>query len=510
MPSAFEDVHDMRHAVEEKTLVWVDSSNREMGGSGSEYTVKLTEPLHNVVGLRVIEATIPATTLSVEERNDLLVLHTVAYDETAPVSPMRLWQAHAAGHDGKAWQSHDRSEPTRTPYFDINQDVEHHVAFKSVSVYRASPDMPDTASGQGEYVLCIFDGNIVSSLPDSEAERAVYDPEEQVTVLSCRLVEEHMEFVATVAMICGVYQVPHGKYDSLRDFTYEVQHGYSSTRQGIKLDFIRAQSDKPERKFKLMIDPSLIWTDVAYDAAGTKYSHTYTSMPLTWCAMWLGSTCIEALGFTGPHADDRISESAGGTFLVSDLEPRYLGRLRATNLVNLASDRYVWLRCAEVEQHMCSGIGDVLQRGIGVFKLDAPAVYKESSTEFISVIPAHFHPIGKLHSLSFKFEIGSKPGALYDFKNVSHFMLLSVISLKADKAIVYETLPKQLNPDYEPNALMYQMKWDKQPGSALFGIGRSALTEDEERDVVRIHNAAMRGVDIFGWGQKDAKWSQSS
>jgi hypothetical protein len=114
-----------------------------------------------------------------------------------------------------------------------------------------------------------------------------------------------------------------------------------------------------------------------------------------------------------------------------------------------------------------------------------------------------------LHQLSFKFEVGAQPGVLYDFKNVSHFMLLSVISLKADKNIIYQTLPNQLNPDYEPNALMYQLKWDKQSNSAMFGIGRSALTEDEERDVVRIHNATMRGVDIFARGQKDVKWSQS-
>jgi hypothetical protein len=514
MPSAFEDVHDMRNAVEEKTLVWVDSSNREAGGSGSEYRVKLTEPLHNVVGLRIIESLIPATTLSIEYHNDLMVLHTVAYDDTAPVSPMRLWQAHTAGYEGSAWRNHDRIDPERTPYFDIGQDVEHHVVHKSVAVYSASPEhLLDiaqlTQSAQGEYVLCVFDGNVVSDLPETEASRAIYDPEEQVTVVSCILHDELMTYVSMVAMICGVYQIPHGKYDSLRDFTYELQHGYSSTKQGIKLDFIQPLSDKPERKFKLMVNPSLVWTDVTYDASGSTYAHTYANFPLNWCAMWLGSTCKDPLGFNGPHAPERVNETAGGSFLVSDLEPRYLGRMRATNLVNLASERYVWLRCGEIEQHMCSGIGDVLQKGIGVFKLDAPGVYKEGNTEFISVIPANFHPIGKLHQLSFKFELGSRPGALYDFKNVSHFMLLSIISLKADKRVIYESLPKQLNPDYEANSLMYQLKWDRQSNSEAFGIGRDALKDGEERNVVRIHNAALRGVNIFEWDKKETSWSQS-
>jgi len=499
MPSAFEDVHDMRHAVEDKTLIWVDSANREEGGSGAEYTVKLTEPLHNVVGVRVIEALIPATSLSIDERNDLMVLHTVAYDETAPVAPERLWQAHVSGYEGEAWRTHDRTHVARVPYFDLRQDVEHHVAHKSVSVYSADPEsltdiVTFTHDGGSEYVLCVIAGNVMPLLPESEVPRAVFDPEENVTILSCRLHEETMTYVSMVVMLTGVYQIPHGKYDALRDFTTEVQHGYSVSKQGIKLDFIRPQTDKPERSFKLMIDPVLVWTDVSYDAAGTRYSHTYPNFPLNWCAMWLGSTCQDALGFNAPHPPDRVKTCAGGSFLVSDIEPRYNGVLRGPNLVNLAAERYVWLRCGELEQHMCSGIGQVLQRGIGVFKLDAPGVYKEDKTEFISVIPSHFHPIGKLHQLSFRFEQAGTSGALYDFKNVSHFMLLSVISLKADKKALYETLPRQLNPDYEPNALMYQLKWDKQQGSETFGIGRSALSSEDEREVVRIHNSTMRGV----------------
>lgn len=509
MPSAFEDVHDMQNAVEAKTLIWVDSSNRELGGSGSEYTVKLTEPIHNVVGVRVIEALIPATTLSIEEHNDLLVLHTVAYDDTCPLLPVRLWEAHSLGYQGDAWRDHTRSHAERKPYFDINQDVEHHVVKLDVNVYAAEADRFEfiarlTQESVAEFVLCTFPGNLLSTLPDTEEGRAVYDPEEQVTVLSCRLDEAHMTYVSSVIMISGVYQIPHGKYDSLRDFTFEMGHGYSDTKQGIKLDFISSQTHKPERKFKLMFDPSLVWTDVTYSANG-QYIHTYTDMPYTWCAMWMGSTCKEALGFNGPWKPRRLRTTAAGSFVVSDHEERYLGRLRAQNLVNLASERYVWLRCGELEQHMCSGIGQVLQRGIGVFKLEAPGVYKEDKTEFISVIPPHFHPIGKLHQLSFRFETGSRPGSLYDFKNASHFMLLSVISLTADKQAIYRTLPRQLNPDYESNSLAYQLRWDRQSDSKAFGIGTDALTPAQERQVVHLHNAVLRGSNNFVEHQKERR-----
>ena len=490
----------MQSAVEEKTLLWVDSSNRERGGATADYTIKLTEPLHNVVGMRVIEALIPATTLSIEGHNDTMVLHTVFYDDVAPVGPKYLLQAHTVGFDGQGWRSHDRISPVKTPYFDIGQDVEHHVVARQVPMYRSKPENATdigtvTLEGASEYVICVFEGNVVHALPEGVADRAIYDPEDQMTVLSCRLHEDLMDYLTTVTFVSGVYQIPNGKYDSLRDFVYETEHGYSNTKQGIKLDFIRSQTDKPERRFKLQINPKNVWVDVVYDAAGGSYTHDYIEQPNGWCAMWLGSTCLDPLGFTGPYDQDELCTTAGGEFITSDPEPRYNGLLRAKNLVNLAADRYVWLRCAEVEQHMCAGTGQIMQRGIGVFKLDAPGVYKEAKTEFISVIPPSFHPIAKLHQLSFRFEIGAKPGQLYDFKSISHFMLVSIVSLKADKQVIYKSLPKQLNPDYEPNALMYRLKWDR--ANECGTSGRPALTDQEERDVIRIHNATLRGVELF-------------
>jgi hypothetical protein len=77
---------------------------------------------------------------------------------------------------------------------------------------------------------------------------------------------------------------------------------------------------------------------------------------------------------------------------------------------------YIWLRCTELEAHMCTGTGKVLQRGIGVFKMAEPASIKEEKTEYISTIPNHFHPIWKLEQLTFRFTMGSKSNVENDFK----------------------------------------------------------------------------------------------
>lgn len=518
MPSSFEDVYDMQRAVEDKTLVWVDSSNREAGGTRDHYTVKLTEPIHNVVGIRVIEASIPATVQSIEHHNDLLVLHTVYYDDYLPVSPLCVLQTHSKGFQGEAWRVHDRSYagmtppgPVKTPFFDINQNAEHHVASVEVAIcsamsYRLANIIDATIAGSQDYVLCVFDGDVSKRFDEGQSEdapyvkfmqeRSVYDLENNKTMVSCAFSSDLMtKDSTTISIIAGLYQIPHGKYDSLRDFTTEVQHGYTATKQGVQLDFIEAQTSKPERSFMLQINPKKVWIDVSYGADDGRYTHVYPPLPHAWCAIWAGSSCLRALGFMLPETDTtRVHETAGGTFFVSDPDlVRYQGRLRANDWVDLSSERYVWLRCDELEQHMCSGVGRILQRGIGVFKLDTPSVLWTERTEFISVIPSHFHPIGKLHQLTLKFETGR--GVPYDFKNLEHFILMSVVSLKANKDVVYQHLPRLLNPDYEPNALMYQLKWDR--GCSATSGGNQALSAEDERRVVRIHNAALRGVELM-------------
>jgi len=157
-------------------------------------------------------------------------------------------------------------------------------------------------------------------------------------------------------------------------------------------------------------------------------------------------------------------------------------------MVDLTSERYVWLRCPEVERHMCTGVGKVLQRGIGVFRLDVPGVLNQDRTEYISVIPNQFHPISKLSKLSFRFDMGSRENTPYDFREINHFMLISVSTLRPDSARLYSHLPRTLNPEYEPNVLMYHIqKHDRE--SAL--LRSPDLTPAEMRRVVQIHNAAL-------------------
>lgn len=477
-----EDVYELRgSAIEDHTLVWVDSSQRDAGGTGSDYSVNLIEPLKNVVGIRVIEATIPATIMSIDERNDSLAIHTIGYTDQLPVSPEHLLQVHTAGQMGGAWVRVGDAQDKQT-FYDLGHDAEHHVAHHQMAVFSAN----DTASivlaseddDPGDIVVCVVPGNVASEFGDL----ASFDPIARSTVIEC-LISGDMEYVCTFDIIAGLYTLPHGKYDSLRDFINEVSHKYAETKTGVMLNFVAPQSDKPERSFQIHIDPSQVWTSVNTSDPG--YAHTYMSMQNFWCAVWSGSRSIRTLGL---HTNPVSLHTRAGSFLTSEALPRYQGRLRARTMVDLTAERYVWLRCPEVEHHMCAGVGQVLQRGIGVFRLDVPGVLNQDKTEYISVVPSQFHPIGRLAKLSFRFDRGST-GQPYDFKEINHFMLLSISTLRPDRAAVYKTLPKALNPDYLPNTLEHEMR-DLTRKGATSGR-RSHLTKEQMMRAIALHNASL-------------------
>lgn len=469
--------------VEDKTLIWVDSSNRDLGGNGSDYTVSLVEPLRNVVGVRVLEATIPATVMSIGAHNSQLCLQTVGYTDDLPIAPMHVLTAHTAGSDGGAWRSHDTTG--KLTYYDEGHDAEHHLAVTLVDVYRVSDvdliqmDTSDTSLAPN--VICIVPGNVVALF----GTVASYDPVAMATAVSCPRTPE-MEYVTEVELVAGVYRLPHGKYDSLRDFVNELAHLYSPSRTGVMLTFLTSISDKPERSFQMHVDPSLVWSHV--DTADSAYTHTYSTKPRHWCALWTGSSSLRILGF---HTNPVDLTTQGGDFVVSEPHARYKGKCRARTLVDLTSERYVWLRCPELERHMCAGVGKVLQRGIGVFRLDAPGVLNQDKTEYVSVIPAQFHPISKISKLSFRFDMGSRENVPYDFREINHFMLLSVSTLRPDRSKVYASLPRTLNPDYEPNILKYTFREHDRKSS---GVRNNMLTADETRQVITLHNAALGSV----------------
>jgi hypothetical protein len=500
-----EDIYDMRNnGIEDRTLIWIDSRQREPSESSSNYTVKLVEDLKNVVGLRVVEATMPATLPTIADHNSGLVVHAVGFDDVLPVSAACVLKVHTASEAGAAWREHTTVD--KATKYDRAHDAEHHVAHAVVEVFELTDtdvdiySLPRAALLQVP-VICVAHGDrTIRSLQSSAAytggqpgvadtdakqrlrlsDLSCYDPVANKTVFTCLKDPQKMQRVCDVDITAGVYCLPHGSYSGTRDFLSEMKHDYTPGHAGIRLDFIASTRDRPERSNQIHVDPSLIWTSVTVPG----YDHSYMVRKSFFGAVWKGSGAIKVLGMQS----NRVGlTTQGGDFVVSDPRERYEGRVRGESPADVGSERYIWLRCAELEQHMVAGVGKVLQRGIGVFRLEKPGDFKEENTEFVSVIPNLFHPIAKLSQLSFRFDMGSRPDVPYDFRDVDHFMLISVTTLRPDRALMYRELPNVLNPSYLPNALTYQAREHTRRNPRPV----DTLSADQERRVVELHNTAL-------------------
>ena len=143
-------------------------------------------------------------------------------------------------------------------------------------------------------------------------------------------------------------------------------------------------------------------------------------------------------------ANNAESENDGGRMI-----------LYAPGLVNLLGERYIILRCKEIEDHLLGSYSYVnYTPGLGMFKLATVNDVTNLRFDFISLVRKPFHPIGKLSKLSFRWE--TSDGRLYDFKGVNHSMLFIVKFLvPARKSMFTQSI---LNPNYDGNFMNYMSK----------------------------------------------------
>lgn len=106
-------------------------------------------------------------------------------------------------------------------------------------------------------------------------------------------------------------------------------------------------------------------------------------------------------------------------------------------IYNMLGDRYIVLRCKEIENHIMSSLKSFnginpdtnsfeekqYETGIAKFKMSVVG-FREERFDFNTLPPQEFHPIGKLSSLTFAFE--NQDGIPYDFKGVNHTVTISI------------------------------------------------------------------------------------
>ena len=125
-------------------------------------------------------------------------------------------------------------------------------------------------------------------------------------------------------------------------------------------------------------------------------------------------------------------------------------------LVNLTGERYLTIRCPEIEQHMYRDRAyEKYHAGLGMVKLSGYG-YRDQRYDFVSFPPRRFHVLGKLSKLTIRLE--KADGTLYNAHGVDHTLLMVVRYYAQSEAPPVESV---LNPGYMPELHRYmpEQRW---------------------------------------------------
>ena len=133
---------------------------------------------------------------------------------------------------------------------------------------------------------------------------------------------------------------------------------------------------------------------------------------------------------------------------------KYWSIISSPDQYNLLGDKYINLRCPEVESHMnLSKAHEKFTMGLAMFQLSVAGL-NDVRFDYTSVKPRTFHPMSELRTLTFSFERPS--GALYDFRGINHVMTIAIRYFTPQRIGKIENYP--LNIDYDPDIFRYNQE----------------------------------------------------
>lgn len=137
---------------------------------------------------------------------------------------------------------------------------------------------------------------------------------------------------------------------------------------------------------------------------------------------------------------------------------QYVFSLYAPGSVYLLNNKYIILRCDEIEQHAYRSLSySKYTTGIAKFRVNSLG-YNDESVITSKLPLREFHPIGKLSRMTLRFM--TYDNELYDFKGINHHLIIGLYYyeplINLNKEFEY-----LLNPNYRPNFNDYNLENDE-------------------------------------------------
>ena len=424
-----EDIEYLRkNACEESFLFVVDSSMRDMKAyrTPSEYTIDFASPFVNVIGLELLNATIPRTEYAIEEGKN-----TLAYAVTG--NPLRF--ATVPPGDYNLVQL---MEALNGLLLDGLQCKPHSTPFKKTSrtlFYAVLPFKIDMTKSTIAKTLGFYEPHVevLSNSTGAVSSLAYYGPFPGFQTHAAPL---QQRFIAGENGPVGrVLVQAEGAPLTIRILSADLQ-----------TVFAEGTSTPPNAEVLLgtINDPLVSGTTYVIDVVSTGSSELFVNTP---------------------RADTLDAEGLTDLSLCADVfVDKSYHELTSPGLVDLTGERHVLIRCPEIESciHL-ERVHEQFHAGLGMVRLGVDG-YQDQRTEFVSFPRKRLSaPLGKLTKLSFRLE---KPnGKLYNARGVDHVLVLAIHYYKGVCRVGGPGTggPYSLNPDYTPELLTFlDKKWSQE------------------------------------------------
>lgn len=431
-----EDVQFLKErAIEESYLFVVDSSKRDKYAypSPSEYTIQFNGPFRNVLGIELLDASIPRTEYVIDEScNTLVYSIDGGTRKTLTVSPGDYNLLQFSEVLTTMFEGGVAAEPLSTPYSQTSRlkfkcsfpftfylhesSMRRQLGFAGTEkTYTSDLTQESTTarSFQGP-----FPGFDVHRIEPGSVLRQAFVPTTSGPLHSLVIyIDEETSGDVDVSVVDGsgtVYgtavispsgpsevEVMDATETLLENSTYYI---VMQSSDGADI-FVNAPNESSEFA-QIAATPSGPWSDQTNSVS---------------CEAWVS---------IGRH------------------------ELISPHLVDLTGVRYVMVRCPEIETYLYRERAyEPFYAGLGMVKLGGNGV-REQRFDFVSFPPRSLNtPLGKLSSLTFKLE---KPdGTIYNSRGIDHSLLLVLryySGLKATSTIEQQRI---LNPEYTPIPIQF-------------------------------------------------------
>lgn len=453
-----------QHAIEEEYVCVIDSAKRDKSQypTPQSYVVEFNAPFNHVFGIDVIDVTIPRSGYIIDTYNNTLYFRFDTgngFPETyiEAVIPPGNYTDPAVLRDMLTSLLKDPSDPEEVfitcAFKTVPFDMSRKLVFTSNHPFQleASKSLASPVIGFAQPIEIGPKASTLSALN-------VY---EEIAVLEYPPYGTHTYAVTTNRYLVQRFtSSENGVVRKLRlDFDIlGALPGPGGSRLKVFVDRVTSTGSIPV--YSKVIEPLGVGEFLLeyppgnyYDLIPLNYNFEYalyvldelnTDINNCW-ALRYGQSNLEGGLYTFENGEYLRPEGHMDYGMRAEIKvERMVQRLDTTGVVDLFGERYIQLRCPEIEGHMHRNRA-YERYNVGLALINTSREYETLNNRFVLLPTRKFHPIGKLKRMTLFFETSN--GLAYNFNGIDHTITMIIRYYKIKEAPLLDR--HILNPEYD-------------------------------------------------------------